>query len=54
MSFQSADGRLRLFQCDFLALSPEMVKTKFDAVWDLQSLVAINPRDRKQYVRTVR
>lgn len=52
--FSSADGRLRLFQCDFLALSPEMVKTKFDAVWDLQSLVAINPRDRKQYVRTVR
>ena len=25
-----------------------------DAVWDTQSLVAINPRDRKQYVRTVK
>ena len=25
-----------------------------DAVWDTQSLVSINPRDRKQYVRTVK
>jgi len=52
--FTSEDGRLRLFQCDFLALTPEAVVTKFDAVWDIQALVSINPRDRKQYVRTVR
>jgi len=52
--FSSADGRLRLFQCDFLALTPEVVGTKIDAVWDIQSLVSINPRDRKQYVRTLR
>lgn len=52
--FTSEDGRLRLFQCDFLALTPEAVATKFDAVWDIQALVSINPRDRKQYVRTVR
>jgi len=52
--FSSADGRLRLYQCDFLALTAEVVNTKFDAVWDIQALVSINPRDRKQYVRTVR
>jgi len=52
--FSSADGRLRLFQCDFLALTPEIVGTKIDSVWDIQSLVSINPRDRKQYVRTLR
>jgi len=52
--FSSSDGRLRLFQCDFLALTPEVVGTKIDAVWDIQSLVSINPRDRKQYVRTLR
>jgi len=52
--FSSADGRLRLYQCDFLALTAEAVSTKFDAVWDIQSLVSINPRDRKQYVRTLR
>ena len=51
---QSADGRLRLYQCDFLALTAEIVSNKFDAVWDIQSLVSINPRDRKQYVRTLR
>ena len=43
-----------MFQCDFLALTPEVVGTKIDAVWDIQSLVSINPRDRKQYVRTLR
>jgi len=52
--FTSTDGRLRLYQCDFLALTSEVVDTKFDAVWDIQALVSINPRDRKQYVRTVR
>ena len=52
--FQSNDGRIRLYQCDFLALTSDVVATKFDAVWDIQALVAINPRDRKQYVRTVR
>jgi len=52
--FSSTDGRLRIYQCDFLALTAEIVHTKFDAVWDIQALVAINPRDRKQYVRTVR
>merc|ERR1719427_455302 len=52
--FSSADGRLRLYQCDFLALTAEIVPIKFDAVWDIQSLVSINPRDRKQYVRTLR
>ena len=68
-NFQSNDGRIRLYQCDFLALTSDIVATKFDAVWDvqvahtviskslkldLQALVSINPRDRKQYVRTVR
>ena len=61
-----------MYQCDFLALTSDIVATKFDAVWDvqvahsekavvskqlqldLQALVSINPRDRKQYVRTVR
>lgn len=52
--FTSNDGRIRLYQCDFLALTSDVVATKFDAVWDIQALVAINPRDRKQYVRTVR
>jgi len=52
--FKSEDGRLMIYQCDFLALTPDIVKTKFDAVWDIQALVAINPRDRKQYVRTIR
>jgi len=52
--FTSADGRIRLYQCDFLALTSEIVSTKFEAVWDVQALVSINPRDRKQYVRTVR
>jgi len=52
--FTSADGRIRLYQCDFLALTSDVVSTKFEAVWDVQALVSINPRDRKQYVRTVR
>ena len=45
---------MRIFQCDFLLLSPELVRTKFDSVLDVQSLSSINPRDRKQYVRAVR
>lgn len=52
--FISEDGRIRLYQCDFLALTSDILSTKFDAVWDVQALVSINPRDRKQYVRTVR
>eukprot|EP00088_Acartia_fossae_P043231 TRINITY_DN4551_c0_g1_i5.p1 TRINITY_DN4551_c0_g1~~TRINITY_DN4551_c0_g1_i5.p1 ORF type:complete len:450 (-),score=92.03 TRINITY_DN4551_c0_g1_i5:1172-2521(-) len=52
--YQSEDGRMRIFQCDFLLLSPELVRTKFDSVLDVQSLSSINPRDRKQYVRAVR
>merc|ERR1719370_1296907 len=52
--FTSNDGRIRLYQCDFLALTSDIVATKFDAVWDVQALVSINPRDRKQYARTVR
>jgi len=52
--FSSEDGRLRLYQCDFLLLTSDLVDLKFDSVWDIQSLVSINPRDRKQYVRTVR
>jgi len=52
--FASSDGRLRLYQCDFLTLTPEVVGSKFDAVWDIQSLCSINPRDRKQYVRAIR
>jgi len=52
--FQSEDGRLRIYQCDFLLLTSDVVDHKFDAVWDIQSLVSINPRDRKQYVRAVR
>ena len=31
-----------------------MSTVQVDAVWDTQSLVSINPRDRKQYVRTVK
>jgi len=52
--YTSSDGRLRLFQCDFLHLTEQMLGCKVDAVWDTQSLVSINPRDRKQYVRTVK
>ena len=52
--YTSADGRLRLYQCDFLHLTESTLGGKVDAVWDVQSLVTINPRDRKQYVRTVR
>jgi len=52
--YQSEDGRLRIYQCDFLLLTTDVVDIKFDAVWDVQSLVSINPRDRKQYVRAVR
>ena len=52
--FQSEDGRLRIYQCDFLLLTTDVVDWKFDSVWDIQSLVSINPRDRKQYVRAVR
>ena len=33
---QSNDGRIRLYQCDFLALTSDIVATKFDAVWDVQ------------------
>ena len=43
-----------MYQCDFLLLTSDLVELKFDTVWDHQSLVYINPRDRKQYVRTVR
>ena len=43
-----------MFQCDFLHLTDQLVGCKVDAVWDTQSLVAINPRDRKQYVKTVK
>lgn len=52
--YTSSDGRIRLFQCDFLHLTEQMVGCQVDAVWDTQSLVSINPRDRKQYVRTVK
>ena len=52
--YTSADGRLRIYQCDFLHLTESLLGGKVDAVWDIQSLVSINPRDRKQYVRTVR
>jgi len=52
--YQSEDGRLRIYQCDFLLLTTDVVDWKFDSVWDIQSLVSINPRDRKQYVRAVR
>lgn len=52
--FSTEDGRLRLYQCDFLLLTSDLVDLKFDCVWDIQALVSINPRDRKQYVRTVR
>lgn len=52
--YQSEDGRLRVYQCDFLLLTAELVNLKFDSVLDVQSLNHINPRDRKQYVRVVR
>jgi thiopurine S-methyltransferase len=52
--YQSEDGRLRVYQCDFLLLTPELLNLKFDSVLDIQSLNHINPRDRKQYVRVVR
>ena len=52
--YTSTDGRLRIYQCDFLHLTESLLGGKVDAVWDIQSLVSINPRDRKQYVRTVR
>jgi len=52
--YTSDDGRLRVFQCDFLHLTEQMLGSKVDAVWDTQGLGVINPRDRKQYVRTVK
>jgi len=52
--YQSEDGRLRVYQCDFILLTAELVQIKFDAVLDIQSLTHINPRDRKQYVRVIR
>jgi len=52
--YQSEDGRLRVYQCDFILLTAELVNIKFDAVLDIQSLTHINPRDRKQYGRVIR
>jgi len=52
--YQSEDGRLRIYQCDFLLLTTDVVDVRFDGVWDVQALVSINPRDRKQYVRALR
>jgi hypothetical protein len=39
----------RAFKKNALILLPFLF-----SVWDVQSLVSINPRDRKQYVRAVR
>jgi len=52
--YTSTDGRLRVFKCDFLQLTEQMLGCKVDAVWDTQALGVINPRDRKQYARTVK
>jgi len=52
--YKSEDGRLRVYVCDFLLLTTDVVDVKFDSVLDSQSLTYINPRDRKQYVRAVR
>ena len=35
-------------------LAADIVSTKFEAVWDVQALVSINPRDRKLYAKIVR
>ena len=43
---------IHLFPSSFFTTTVSTVQV--DAVWDTQSLVSINPRDRKQYVRTVK
>ncbi|XP_078677380.1 uncharacterized protein LOC144913996 [Branchiostoma floridae x Branchiostoma belcheri] len=47
--FQSQDGKVSLYVCDFYDFSRD-VEGDFDAVWDKGSFVAINSTDRKRYV----
>ncbi|XP_060705993.1 probable thiopurine S-methyltransferase [Hemiscyllium ocellatum] len=48
--FQSADGKLFLFNCNMFDFS-SAIAGKFDGIWDRGSLVAINPSDRQRYAK---
>ncbi|XP_041039466.1 probable thiopurine S-methyltransferase isoform X1 [Carcharodon carcharias] len=48
--FKSSDGRISLFNCNVFDFS-SAIAGKFDGIWDRGSLVAINPPDRKHYVK---
>ena len=47
--FQSEDGRIILYVCDFFDITREMMGD-LDCIFDRGSLVAIYPKDREAYV----
>eukprot|EP00118_Oscarella_pearsei_P000594 m.5322 g.5322 ORF g.5322 m.5322 type:complete len:233 (+) comp12887_c0_seq1:27-725(+) len=51
--YQALDGRLLIYQCDFLSLNQAIIG-QFDAIWDRASLLAINPSDNPRYVEVIK
>ncbi|XP_023338705.1 probable thiopurine S-methyltransferase [Eurytemora carolleeae] len=50
--FQSKDGRLTIYACDFFLLTPAILGP-IDAVYDRGALEAVSPNDRINYVRVM-
>ncbi|KAF0307421.1 putative thiopurine S-methyltransferase [Amphibalanus amphitrite] len=51
--FQTADGRMRLYQADLCELNPQLIGP-VQAIWDRGSYVAITRDDRPAYCRFMR
>ena len=54
IDFQSSDGRIVLYACDYFAFSRSVLDSEgekaIDRVFDRGSLVAVLPEERKKYV----
>ena len=47
--YASADGKIRLYACDFFKFTKE-IEGKFDAVWDTSAFMAIGDDDKERYM----
>ncbi len=53
--FETPDKKLKIFCCDLFTLTPEILGTKVNRVWDRGSFVAFHdPETRKEYVGVIR
>ena len=48
--YKSPDGRIKLWVCDLFKMTPSVLTSKIDCVFDRGSYVAINVEDRKPYI----